>query len=87
MPANDTCGDRTTTTGSGIVGVALGATIRPLLLTEKAAASALSLAPRSLWSLEASGQIKAIRIGKSKRYAWSELERFVQSRMEGGDSR
>jgi len=64
---NDTAGTKTTITSDGLVGVASDGAFQPLLLTEADAALALAISPRTLWALEASGQIKAVRIGRSIR--------------------
>jgi excisionase family DNA binding protein len=48
-----------------------------LLLSPKDAAAALSISERTLWSLTNQGRLKSVRIGRSVRYAVTELERFV----------
>lgn len=53
------------------------ATIAPLLLDEETAAAVLSLSPRKLWELSASGVIKHVKIGALKRYRPSDLEAWV----------
>lgn len=88
MPATDKEGvHTTTTTPTGLASVGPDDNTPVLLLNEKAAARCLSISPRLLWSLEASGQIKAIRIHRAKRYAVSELQRFVDAQKKRGGDR
>lgn len=58
-------------------GLTAGAAI---LMTAKDAAKSLAISPRTLWSLTASGDIQAIRIGRSVRYRPSDLEQFATIR-------
>ena len=51
-----------------------------ILLNAKEAAAALSISPRSLWSLTASREIPAVRIGRSVRYSLDDLREFIESR-------
>src|SRR5205814_558341 len=51
-----------------------------LLLTEAAAAKALSISPRTLWGLRDAGEIPAVRIGRSVRYAVKDLEAWIERR-------
>ena len=50
-----------------------------LLLTSREAAAQLSICERKLFSLKESGEIPAIRIGRSVRFSLSDLEKFVES--------
>jgi excisionase family DNA binding protein len=50
------------------------------LLTCKEAADFLCLSLRKLWALSASGEIPAVRIGKSVRYSPMVLVAFVAAR-------
>lgn len=55
-----------------------------LLLSPKAAAAALSISERKLWSLTTSGDIPHVRIGRCVRYAVADLEQFIARQREGG---
>jgi excisionase family DNA binding protein len=55
-----------------------------LLFTPKQAADALSISPRKLWGMMASGEIPHIRIGRSVRYPVDELERWINAQTKGG---
>jgi excisionase family DNA binding protein len=48
-----------------------------LLLTSREAAELLSISERTLWTLTKAGSIAVVKIGGSKRYAISDLERFI----------
>ena len=48
-----------------------------MLVRSRDAAKTLDISERSLFSLEKSGAIKALRIGRAVRYAQAELERFA----------
>jgi excisionase family DNA binding protein len=48
-----------------------------LLLTVREAAAVLSISERSLWERTRRGEVLAVKIGRSKRYARGELERYV----------
>jgi excisionase family DNA binding protein len=54
-----------------------------LLVDTPTAAKMLGLSARTVWSLNAAGELSAIRIGRSVRYSIRELERFIAQR-EGG---
>lgn len=58
-----------------------------LLLSPRDAARALSICPKTLWSWTAPrGPIPAINIGRSVRYAVSDLQAFIESRRaQGGE--
>lgn len=52
-----------------------------LLLTATEAAEALAISPRTLWTLTQTGQLRAVRIGPSRRavrYTIDELEGFIE---------
>lgn len=53
-------------------------TIRKLLLTAAEAAEALSVSPRTLWTLTQSGQIPSIKIGRLVRYDPEALRRWIE---------
>ena len=53
-----------------------------LLLTEREAARALAVSPRTIWSLADSGQLPVVRIGRAKRYTLRDIESLVQ-RLKG----
>ena len=48
-----------------------------LLVTEEEAAEVLRISTRLLWTLTNEGKIQCVKIGKAKRYAYAELQRFV----------
>jgi excisionase family DNA binding protein len=48
-----------------------------LLLTPLEAAQALSISPRSLWTLTQSGRIRSVRIGRQVRYPVDALNEFI----------
>lgn len=49
-----------------------------LLVTSREAARLLSICERSLWSLSQSGALKAVRIGRSVRYAVADIEDYIE---------
>lgn len=51
-----------------------------LLLTSREAAKLLKISARTLWHLTASGQLPAVRIGRSVRYDLEDLQSFVNRR-------
>lgn len=53
------------------------------LLTSREAAAALSISPRTLWSLTAAGEIPVVRINRLVRYSPADLEAFAQKRRDG----
>ena len=53
-----------------------------LLLTERDAARALAVSPRTVWSLADSGQLPVVRIGRAKRYDLRDIESLIQ-RLKG----
>ena len=58
--------------------------IRKILLTVTEAAETLSISPRKLWGMTASGEIPHIRLGRSVRYPVADLQRWIDARREGG---
>lgn len=54
------------------------ATPAPLLVTPREAARMLSVSERTLWSLSAKGEIPRIKLGRSARYAVSDLREFIE---------
>ena len=55
----------------------------PLLVDSPTAATMLGLSPRTIWTLQASGELKATRIGRAVRFSVRELERFIAARQGG----
>lgn len=53
------------------------------LLTANQSAELLSISPRKLWSLTASGEISHIRIGRAVRYSVVDLLDYVEANREG----
>lgn len=58
-------------------GLQHGSTPR-LLVSEREAASMLSICPRSLWAIRTAGEIPHVRVGRSVRYAVADLEQWIQ---------
>ena len=56
----------------------------PLLVDSVQAGKLLCLSPRTIWSLASSGQLRRLKVGRSVRFAVSDLERFIATRQEGG---
>jgi excisionase family DNA binding protein len=54
--------------------------ILPLLVTPVQAAAMLSVGRTTLYYLTRDGELTAVRIGRSTRYAVSELEAYVRAR-------
>ena len=50
---------------------------QPLLVDERIAAAMLSVSPRTLWSMAASGELPCVRIGRRKLYSVETLRRFI----------
>jgi excisionase family DNA binding protein len=56
--------------------------VLPMLLTYKRAAEVLCISPSKVKQLVASGELRTVAIGASKRVPVSEVERFVTDRLE-----
>ncbi|MCX5650142.1 MAG: helix-turn-helix domain-containing protein [Planctomycetota bacterium] len=55
------------------------------LLTVQEAAKILTISPRHLWDLTDRGELPAIKIGRSVRYAQADIDAFIaKSRTRGG---
>jgi excisionase family DNA binding protein len=54
------------------------------LLTPKQAAETLSISPRKLWGMTASGEIPHIRLGRCVRYAVDDLLEMIERMKKGG---
>lgn len=48
-----------------------------LLVDSRGAAKALAVSPRTLWGLTASGELPAVRIGRSVRYSVDTLRAYI----------
>ncbi len=57
-------------------------TSAPLLFDERQAAKMLAISPRTLWSLRDAGEVSCVRIGRAVRYAYDELERWIERKKE-----
>ena len=55
-----------------------------LLLTPKQAAEALAISPRKLWAMQASGEMKHLKIGRSVRYSVRDIEEWIDKNTKGG---
>ncbi len=53
-----------------------------LALSFQAAAKALDISERTLWSLSKAGKIRSFRIGTARRYHVAELERYIAERTQ-----
>jgi len=58
----------------------------PLLVNEREAAQLLGVSPRTVWSLNASGELRSVRIGRCKRYDLADLLAYIARKKEGGDA-
>lgn len=56
-----------------------GVQLPKLLITAREAARTLSVSERTLWTLTKSGQVSAVRVGRSVRYTQADLEAFIAS--------
>ncbi len=56
----------------------------PQLLTSREAAEVLTISPRTLHTLTASGQIPHVRIGHLVRYSIDDLRQWIAERTTGG---
>jgi excisionase family DNA binding protein len=56
-----------------------------LLISPKDVAAILSISPRKLWSLTASGEIPHLKIGRSVRYPLTDLQQWIELQKKGGD--
>ena len=56
------------------------------LYTEREAANWLSVCPRTLWALRASGEIPHGRLGRAIRYDVDDLQAYVARNKKGGVS-
>jgi hypothetical protein len=50
-----------------------------VLVSSREAAKILAISERSLWTLTKNGQIPFVQIGAAKRYALSDLYRFIET--------
>lgn len=66
--------------------IAIGTKSGVLLMTPKQAAQTLSLSPRKLWSLTASGEIPHLKIGRSVRYPVKDLSEWIEAQRKGGNA-
>lgn len=59
----------------------------PLLLTPRQAAQMLAISERKLWSLtHVEKAIPFVKCGRLTRYAVADLERWIESQRQGGES-
>lgn len=61
------------------------ATLR-LALSSHAAAQALDISERTLWTLSKAGKIRSFRIGNARRYHVAELERYIEERTQAEET-
>jgi len=54
----------------------------PLLMDVRAAARALSVSPRTVQLLAARGELPSLKIGKLRRFALTDLQRFIDARRQ-----
>ena len=55
------------------------------LLTAREAAKILTISPRHLWDLTDRGELPAIKIGRSVRYARAYIDAFISKSRTGGN--
>ena len=53
------------------------------LLRPREAARILAISPRKLWSLTASGELTAVRIGRAVRYDPADLRKWIEAQKAG----
>ena len=53
-----------------------------ILLSPALASQALSISPRTLWSLTSSGKIRSLKIGRLVRYDRDDLRDFIESQKQ-----
>src|SRR5207244_2425171 len=69
----------------GVARMTVSTPAERLLLSPAEAARALSISPRTLWSLTAPrGPISVVRCGRSVRYAPDDLRRWIDAQTERG---
>jgi len=56
-----------------------------LLVTEREAARMLAVSPRTLFALRQSGELKAVRIGRTVRYSAESLRAFIAAKLAAAD--
>jgi excisionase family DNA binding protein len=56
----------------------VGGQVVRLLLNSKEAAQALSISPRTLWTLTKTGQIAYVQSGRSVRYDVEDLQKWIE---------
>jgi len=60
-------------------------TLPKLLLNAREAAKALSICPKTLWSMTAPrGDLPSVRIGRRVLYDPADLQRWIEAQKEGG---
>ena len=57
-------------------------TVEPMLLTARQAAKVLSISERTLFSVTKSGELPAVRIGRSVRYSVDALREYIRRSSE-----
>jgi excisionase family DNA binding protein len=57
-----------------------------LALSSHAAAKALDISERTLWTLSKAGKIRSFRIGNARRYPVAELERYIAERTNAAET-
>ena len=77
LPMNDRRNGANAGTNGGTSGVLESSQPLRLLLTSAEAAKALNIGERTLWRLTDDGEIPAIRIGRSVRYAVEDLQAWI----------
>lgn len=55
-----------------------------LLITIREAAAMLSVCEKTIWNATQRGDLRAVRIGKSVRYAMPDLLSFIEAQKGGG---
>ena len=65
--------------------ISIGTKSGLLLLTPKQAAEMLSISPRKLWSMMASGEIPHLKIGRLTRYDLLDLRAYIDQQKKGGN--
>lgn len=69
-----------------VVAVSIVTKFGLLLLKPQQAAEALSISPRKLWAMTASGEIPHVRLGRCVRYPVDDLQRWIDEQKKGGNA-
>jgi len=69
-------------TENNLIGTRKEQSLRPLLLSPRDAAKALSISEKTLYNYREAGEIPFVRIGRAVRYSPEALRQWIQRRSE-----